>query len=543
MTLEAELRAALQAADPAEAREVLCVAWAGFPHRRLSALVRGFGRLTRVDGVEGANVDARERAWHALADVGDRRNLPRLLATPWSKKASAALRRLEALERHGADPRTVHALLELDTGNRFSNAAGFRFWREAYALMLRWGSLEAAERVQRWPSAAGHVSAWEAARFRGIFEPLMREWVTRWPVEPSLPPAVEPLLEQLETRLTPNDARARGLLEAVRATPTEDTPRLVLADALSERGDPRGEFITLQFAHERGELTLGQRERMRLLLEGSGPGWFDGLLGQVDPLAVFRRGLLAEVRLATREPDPSLPAWRTIETLDTGGLALPLAPFLAHPNLAGVRALRTLRAPTFLGLLRESQPRAYELLELVQVDARGVGSHRITTEQLRLAVPVPEAMHFLVASGLHRSAATLQLEAPASGVDLAAVLSVLETNAPGIKRLEVVGGKPRWPLQWLGAWRLAFERDELGWFGRASLLCANETLQGLEPTLASLSARRLEQLTVRTLLRRGPLWRQSVGDLLRRTVRGAELDVVLEKTEPLPPSRVVHEGT
>lgn len=543
MTLEERLTAALSSSDPAELQEVLCAAWSACPSKRLSALARGFGRLVRVEGLDAENADARERAWHALADVGDRRNLPQLLATPWNKKPSSALRRLEALERLGPDPRTVHALLELDTGNRFSNAAGFRFWREAYGLLLRWGSMEAAERVQRWPSAAGHVSAWEAARFRGIFEPLIREWLARWPAEPELPPAVGPLLEQLESRVLPNDERTRGLLEAVRAAPRDDMPRLVLADALAERGDPRGEFITLQFAHERGELTLGQRERMRRLLAASGPGWFDGLLSQVDPQAVFRRGLLAEVRLATREPDPALPAWRTIEVLDTGGLALPLAGFVAHPHLAGLRSLRSLRAPAFLGFLRESEPRAWELLELLQVDARGVGAHRVTTEVLRLAVPVPEAMHFLVTSGFHRAVQTLQLEAPPTGADLGAVLTQLEVGCPGIRRLEVVGGRPRWPLQWLGAWRLVFERDELGWFGRGALLCANETLQGLEPTLASLSKRRLERLTVRTLLRRGPLWRQSVGDLLRRTVRGAELDVVLEKTEPLPPARVVHEGT
>jgi uncharacterized protein (TIGR02996 family) len=36
------------------------------------------------------------------------------------------------------------------------------------------------------------------------------------------------------------------LLAAVRAEPDDDTPRLVLADWLEERGDPRGEFVRLQ---------------------------------------------------------------------------------------------------------------------------------------------------------------------------------------------------------------------------------------------------------------------------------------------------------
>ena len=39
------------------------------------------------------------------------------------------------------------------------------------------------------------------------------------------------------------------------ADPANDDKRLVLADALSEAGDPRGEFITLQLAHAAGRMT------------------------------------------------------------------------------------------------------------------------------------------------------------------------------------------------------------------------------------------------------------------------------------------------
>src|SRR5215813_14910898 len=48
-----------------------------------------------------------------------------------------------------------------------------------------------------------------------------------------------------------NEKRARmansnGFLEAIRAAPDDDGPRLVYADWLEERGDPRGEFIRIQ---------------------------------------------------------------------------------------------------------------------------------------------------------------------------------------------------------------------------------------------------------------------------------------------------------
>lgn len=47
---------------------------------------------------------------------------------------------------------------------------------------------------------------------------------------------------------TPWPAQAQALLDQIRAAPSDDAPRLVLADLLSELGDPRGEFIARQLA-------------------------------------------------------------------------------------------------------------------------------------------------------------------------------------------------------------------------------------------------------------------------------------------------------
>jgi uncharacterized protein (TIGR02996 family) len=57
---------------------------------------------------------------------------------------------------------------------------------------------------------------------------------------------------------TPWPSRAVALLDAIRAAPADDAPRMVLADLLSELGDPRGEFIACQLggAHERVDQLL-----------------------------------------------------------------------------------------------------------------------------------------------------------------------------------------------------------------------------------------------------------------------------------------------
>ena len=43
-------------------------------------------------------------------------------------------------------------------------------------------------------------------------------------------------------------AHDEGFLEAIRAAPDDDVPRLVYADWLEERGEPLGEFIRVQCA-------------------------------------------------------------------------------------------------------------------------------------------------------------------------------------------------------------------------------------------------------------------------------------------------------
>ena len=43
-----------------------------------------------------------------------------------------------------------------------------------------------------------------------------------------------------------SDSIERGLRTAIFANPDDDAPRLVYADWLLERGDPRGEFIQIQ---------------------------------------------------------------------------------------------------------------------------------------------------------------------------------------------------------------------------------------------------------------------------------------------------------
>jgi uncharacterized protein (TIGR02996 family) len=87
------------------------------------------------------------------------------------------------------------------------------------------------------------------------------------------------------------------LLSAVLAAPDDDAPRRVLADALLERGDPRGEFINVQCelaAGRGGDRFLHAEAR---LLDEHRAAWL-AELGWEDLCATFRRGFVEHVAVS-----------------------------------------------------------------------------------------------------------------------------------------------------------------------------------------------------------------------------------------------------
>ena len=545
-TLERELETAAKATSPVVTLLALCKAWKLSPSSRLARLARGFGRQQQSDGVPGANQEEREAAWLALAEHAGAAELQELLATPWSKRPKDAARRLTALARLGPDPRIVGSLLELDTGNRYASAAGHRFWQDVYELLLSWGSVEAADRVPKDLPASEHTSPWAAARYAAIFEPLALRWAGKWPVEPQLTTSVEALLSALEQKLAPAQQLSAGLLAAVHASPREDSPRLVFADALTEQGDARGEFIALQFAHAAGELPMGKREHMQRLLAASGRSWFDGVESQVSPLAVFRKGFLSEVRLATRTPTPNSPGWTTVECLDVGGIATTLSTFLSHPHLVSVHTLRTFRGGTLEELARHGPPISFQLIEVSHLGGRDMATPDWTLDTLRLLSPIDEAVWWFVGTPLRQHLKTLSLQAQGAFERVGPAVLELEVADSALQVIEVSVRAPPWPLPWIGDWDLRFERDSKGKFSRLVVSIADELYTGLEAALARLDRDQLKSVRVTTTIRRGPTWREEtrvfLESVLRSQRRLSSVVFELDKPTALPPRAVVHEG-
>jgi uncharacterized protein (TIGR02996 family) len=92
------------------------------------------------------------------------------------------------------------------------------------------------------------------------------------------------------------------LLDAIAASPDDDAPRRVYADALLDAGEPQGELIHLQCELAAGSLTrdeaVARRRRERELLLGHGARWTEGLRA-IARAPVFRRGFVDEVTVDT----------------------------------------------------------------------------------------------------------------------------------------------------------------------------------------------------------------------------------------------------
>jgi uncharacterized protein (TIGR02996 family) len=130
------------------------------------------------------------------------------------------------------------------------------------------------------------------------------------------------------------------LFEAVFANPDDDAALLVLADALSERGDPLGEFITIQVQasplRAKGLALL----RERALLDEHRRRWAP----PATRFHRFRRGLLRRCQL-TGPTDPDHRGWRSLDRLE-----LLLPPDLPAPTALPFRGTALARLVDLNGL-------------------------------------------------------------------------------------------------------------------------------------------------------------------------------------------------
>lgn len=116
---------------------------------------------------------------------------------------------------------------------------------------------------------------------------------------------VDPTALRVIRELPPATPEIEGLWRDVHAHPDDDAPLTVLADALQLAGDPRGELIALQLGAVNDEPARAARRRD--LIASCGAAWL-GRLTQVTGAASFERGVLRRLQLSS-ELLASDPGW------------------------------------------------------------------------------------------------------------------------------------------------------------------------------------------------------------------------------------------
>jgi uncharacterized protein (TIGR02996 family) len=304
------------------------------------------------------------------ADVG--RLLDVLTRSTWTLRAS----RLEQLGWFGDDPRIARALVEIAL-RRARQHLPAELWSQIFALVLRGGD---ARLVDALTQLAGNRTDLSEQ-----IVPLIGVLTQRAPNKLSadersalraLTDATDLLQPSSEDTLFPppppddSDRAGEAALAAIYANPDDDEARLVYADWLLDRNDPRGEFITLQM---KVDPSPADRTRCRRLLELWEQTWL-GPIAQLVSSGANRwdRGFLMATRAPERVGSASSeaidhPSWNTVRTLD---VHQPDTRFLVGCELRFVESiLGTLTFPQLAVMW--ARPRPYPRLRVLHVAAEG----------------------------------------------------------------------------------------------------------------------------------------------------------------------------
>lgn len=253
----------------------------------------------------------------ARAHAGDPIVLPTLLADPHNPTFNE-LERLQLLHAWTPDPLLASALARWLRVPRIPDWIELR--RPLHGALIRDlaaqrdpRQLETLEQLAALPG----LGAPRRRQLRGVISSLGALKVFRLDLR------ARPEAKALHRRAELHEAeRAEegALLAAVHDAPEDMAARLVYADWLDARGDPRGEFISLQLGAQAGALASATQVREQLLLARHGRRWAGELDALLNPRGrVFEGGFLTRASVEASElsvDQIGLDAWSTLRSLD-----------------------------------------------------------------------------------------------------------------------------------------------------------------------------------------------------------------------------------
>ena len=284
MSLAAAIEA-LQNHEPTQALSALLAAWRTARHPRIADAIDIVSKqVANTAPIPGKSVNERDDHWRAIAKRQQPTELPRLLAALWPKQWRPARPLLDLLDRWPEDPRLAKGLVQAIVDPPYNSGASMALFELMFEKLDKLGDRRGLDALRDAAVRHRYLAA-------GIAKTIAA-------IEKRPPPAIpdEVALAAIEARFAGviasaahDEARGAALLDAIYAAPDDDAPRIVYADWLGERGDVRGEFITLQLARGDGD---EPSTREKALLHEHGRTWA-GPLGALFRSHVFERGFFA----------------------------------------------------------------------------------------------------------------------------------------------------------------------------------------------------------------------------------------------------------
>jgi uncharacterized protein (TIGR02996 family) len=329
-----------------DALATLLRVWARRPGPRLADLIAAVSARALAgappSGALRSKKAAAIEAWSALAGRAAPLDVPPLLESLTDVSSGDARTRLALVDAWPPDPRVDEALARMLETVPYRATSTQPFWRRLFArlrqapdprLPARLAPLDARYEAD----LAVTMAAWLRAELAKLVTALRARRPSDEPDEPALA-ELEAWVAALGGRQRAASRDVDALLAAIHEHPDDDELRLVYADALTDRGDPRGELIAIQCRLARGAGDAALRRREKQLLDAHGKTW----LGALAPLIMsgfgFERGFLASCRVDRRKRDlvrelAGHPAWSTVGRL-SGSAVIAL-----HPVMRALRSL------------------------------------------------------------------------------------------------------------------------------------------------------------------------------------------------------------
>lgn len=243
---------ALDAGDGEEALLELLAVWRAVRSARVADAIDGVSEKTRArrPAIAGKTLAAQRKAWLEVAAAKDPLDVSRLAAVPWPGKWQDAVDVTAVWVTFPEDPRIAALFARVCCEAEYDSYRTLNFYQPVLRALAQWGDLRVIARL------AGNDGG---KRYYYKKSTLLTQEATlaalRERAEPALSAEDEAALCAIEAHFA-DKARETATVESLWAEvlqrPDDRGAREVWADALVQRGDERGELVSLLLAEPRG---------------------------------------------------------------------------------------------------------------------------------------------------------------------------------------------------------------------------------------------------------------------------------------------------